>query len=185
MAANETRTDRPSTFAADWGIMDTIGPRTRRGIIARGNGTWAGVTTRRVVADAETVPADGPRGSVRAALSASASRFTDAIAGIVGVTIADAIVGHAADACHAPYIASGRAVTRNRRTRVYDADVMAACGFVGDAAADAYRAFGIGQPSAPDASHDPGAYVTPDGTVTGDADACRAAWRERAASRRA
>jgi hypothetical protein len=165
--------------------MGDMSNRTRRGIIARGNGTWSAVTTRRVVADAETVPADGPRGSVRAALSASASRFHDAIAYVTDAATADAIIGHAADACHAPYIASGRAVTRNRRARVYDADVMAAIGFVADAATDAYRVFGIGAPSAPDASADPGAYVTPDGTVTADADACRTAWRERAAARRA
>lgn len=164
--------------------MSDMSNRTRRGTIARGRNTWTGVETRRIVADADTLAADGPRGSVAVRLSASATRFHDRIAAMRDVTrdTADAIIGHASDACHAPYVASGRAVTRNRVARLYDADVMAAIGFVGDAASDAYRVFGIGAPSAPDASHDPGAYVTPTGTVTADADACRAAWRESAAS---
>lgn len=152
-------------------------------ILSRSLGNHAAVTTRRVKAEihsaAIVVAAHASTSDVR--FAAAASRVYEALCSMVPVAVADEVVGHASR-FHAAHLTSGRAVTTWRKGRLYDSDLLAACGFDTE---QAKAVFGAIEASAPDSTTDPGSgYLTAQGKVTGDAEKARTTWAEAAANRK-
>jgi hypothetical protein len=153
-------------------------------VIARLKGNHAAVTTRRIRAEilSAGVLVAQHAASADVRFSASASRIYETLCAVTSVAIADQAVGHGSR-FHSAHVEGGRATTGFRRARLFDSDLLAACGF--GAGTDPAPVFGAIKASAPDGTTDPKAgYFTAEGKVTADAEKARATWLEAAANRR-